>query len=401
MQLTEKHIIKRNSPLYGECERICLASKNIYNRALYLIRQDYEKNQSYNALNNIYKIMQDEECYKQLPAKVSQQTLRMVKATMASFFGHLKVRKQGEKINTPHFLHKTKGRYVTRFSIQSVSKKIFDKNHKVKLSGCDLEVHTLITKYDSIDCVRVVPQNNGERYVFEIVYTVEDTPRLPNNRTYAAIDLGVSNLATMVSNKDGFQPLIINGKPLKSINQYYNKRKAQLQSKLEGRAKSSKRIRRLTLKRNDKVNDYMHKASRQIVDTLSENDIRCLIIGKNDGWKQEVNVGSANNQNFVSIPHSRFIGMLTYKCERRGIEVRLQEESYSSKCSFLDMEEVGKHEEYVGKRVKRGLFKSSDGRFINADVNGAYNIMRKAVPSTVRRGIEGFVVTPRTIAVRN
>lgn len=399
MQLTERHIIKRGNPMFSECERICFASKNIYNRSLYLIYQEYERDKTCNVLNNIYSVMQKEECYRQLPSKVAQQTLRMVKATMSSFFGHLKVAKQGEKVRTPRFLHKEKGRYVARFSIQSVSKKVFDKAHKVKLSGCELEVPTRIENLSDIACIRIVPQ--CERYAFEIVYNVEDVPKMKSNRTYAAIDLGVGNLATVVSNKDGFQPVIINGKPLKSMNQFFNKRKAHYMGKLPKNRKTSKRIRRLCTKRDDKVNNYLHKASRKIVQMLEENDIRCLVVGKNDGWKQKADIGKANNQNFVSIPHSRFVGMLAYKCERRGIEVRLQQESYTSKCSFLDLESVEKHDEYKGRRIKRGLFRASDGRTINADVNGAYNILRKAVPSVTAKGIEGFVVNPRIVPIPN
>ena len=388
---------KQSNPMFIECENICFASKNIYNRSLYLIKSEYEENKSYNNLNNLYSIMQSEDCYKQLPSKVSQQTLRMVVATMKSFFEHLKVAEKGEKVNTPHFLHKTKGRYIARYSIQSISKKVFDKAHKVKLSGCNIEVYTKIQDFADIACVRVVPKLN--RYVIEIVYNVADTPKLRNNRTYASIDLGIDNLVTMVSNKEGFQPILINGKPLKSMNQYYNKRLAHYKSKLEKKQKTSKRIKSLTNKRTDKVNDYMHKASKKIVDTLVQNDICCLVIGKNDGWKQEVNIGKANNQNFVSLPHSRFVSMLTYKCERKGIEVRLQEESYTSKCSFLDNESIEKHDEYVGKRVKRGLFRSKEGKLINADVNGAYNILRKAVPRAVAKGIEGLVVIPQRITL--
>ena len=132
---------------------------------------------------------------------------------------------------------------------------------------------------------------------------------------------------------------------------------------------------------------------------MVQNDIHCLVIGKNDGWKQEANIGKANNQNFVSIPHSRFVEMISYKCERKGIEVRLQEESYTSKCSFLDNESIEKHETYVGKRIKRGLFRSGEGKLINADVNGAYNILRKAIPSVMTKGIEGLVVIPQKIVL--
>lgn len=205
----------------------------------------------------------------------------------------------------------------------------------------------------------------------------------------------------MVSTKKDFQPLIFNGRPLKSMNQYYNKKRSHLKSKLPKRKKSSRRLRKLNLKRNDKVNDYLHKTSKKIVDILVDNDIRCLVIGKNDGWKQKTNMKKENNQNFVSIPHSRFVDMLIYKCERKGIDIRLQEESYTSKCSFLDLEDICHHDKYVGRRVKRGLFKSSDGTFINADVNGAYNILRKAITSVTTKGTEGFVVNPKIIMILN
>lgn len=400
MQLTERHIINKKNTMFEECERMCLLSKNIYNRSLYLIYKDFDNNQSYNALNNLFSIMQNEECYRQLPSKVAQQTLRMVKTTMSSFFTLLKEKKKGETINRPHYLNKKKGRYVARFSNQSISKKVFNASHKVKLSGCEIEVTTRVKDFASIACIRLVPQ--FERYVFEIVYNIEDTSKLKNNRTYASIDLGVDNLATLVSNKHGFQPIIVNGRPLKSMNQFYNKRKAHYMSKLEKNKYTSNRIKRITNKRNDKVNDFMHKASRLVVNTLVKNDIRCLVIGKNDGWKQDCNIGKTNNQNFVSIPHSRFVFMLKYKCEIVGIDVRLQEESYTSKCSFLDLESVEKHDTYQGKRLKRGLFRSSDGRIINADVNGSYNILRKAFPSVVNtKGIEGFVVTPKRITLLN
>lgn len=403
MQLTERHIIRQaQKEAFAECEAICFASKNIYNRATYLIRKDYEDNESYDVLDNLYSIMQKEECYRQLPSKVAQQTLRMVKATWASFFGLIKAKQEGryeEDVNVPKFLPKKDGRYVTRYSIQSVSKKVFDKAHKVKLSGTNIEVFTKIENLSDIACVRIVPQKG--RYVVEIVYNVEDVQKQRSNRTYASIDLGVNNLATMVSNKRGFKPLIINGRPLKSMNQYYNKKKAHLQSKLPKGRYSSKRMNKLNNKRNDKISDYMHKASKRIVQELKRNDIRCLVIGKNDGWKQNSDMNKKNNQNFVSIPHSRFVGLLTYKCEREGIEVRTTEESYTSKCSFLDNEEICKHEEYMGKRIKRGLFKSADGTLINADVNGAYNILKKAIPSAFAKGIEGLVVVPRIIAIPN
>ena len=154
---------------------------------------------------------------------------------------------------------------------------------------------------------------------------------------------------------------------------------------------------KLSNKRNNKVNDYLHKASKYIVSDLQSKCITTLIIGKNMGWKTQCNIGKQNNQNFVQIPHSRFIDMLIYKCEKVGITVKLQEESYTSKCSFLDMEEICKHDTYFGKRVKRGVYISKNSVIINADVNGSYNILRKAIPSVFRHGIEGFVVSPLVV----
>lgn len=176
------------------------------------------------------------------------------------------------------------------------------------------------------------------------------------------------------------KPQIINGKPLKSINQYYNKKKSKLQeiqSRQQGKKKSTNRMQAITLKRNHKIVDYLHKASRIIVNQLVSNDISVLIIGYNKGWKQDIMIGKQNNQNFVSIPFLKFIQMVTYKCVLAGIQVELQEESYTSKCSFVDKEEVKKHKQYQGKRIKRGLYQTKEGKFINADVNGSYNIMKK------------------------
>ena len=189
---------------------------------------------------------------------------------------------------------------------------------------------------------------------------------------------------------------------MKSINQYYNKRLAYYKSKLEtvNKKKTSHRVKRLTNKRNNKVNYYLHKASKYIVSDIQSKGITTLVIGKNTEWKNECSIGKANNQNFIQIPHSRFIDMLSYKCEKVGIKVKLQEESYTSKCSFLDGEEICKHEVYMGRRIKRGLFVSKDGRKINADVNGSYNIMRKAIPNAFANGIEGVGVHPLVLTIK-
>ena len=173
---------------------------------------------------------------------------------------------------------------------------------------------------------------------------------------------------------------LVNGRPLKSINQYYNKRKAHLTSLLEkGGLKSSKRSRRLEMKRNCKLKDYLHKASRRVVELMEQNNIGTCFIGHNKDWKQEVEMGKKNNQNFVSIPYSLLINMLRYKIEEKGGQLIELNESYTSKCSFLDNEEVCKHETYKGKRMKRGLFLSSKSKTLNADINGSLNILKRGI----------------------
>ena len=198
-----------------------------------------------------------------------------------------------------------------------------------------------------------------------------------DNGRYCSIDLGVNNLSTIGSNI--LKPIIINGKPLKSINQYYNKKLAKLKSELKNEKKTSRRIKSLTVKRNNKVNDYLHKASKLIVNYLVSNNISTLVIGKNKEWKQNANIGKRNNQNFIQIPHTRFIEMLTYKCKLEGIPLIIKEESYTSKCSFIDNEPIKKQKVYIGKRIKRGLFETKEKRLINADLNGSLNILRKVV----------------------
>ena len=217
-----------------------------------------------------------------------------------------------------------------------------------------------------------------------------------DNKKYYSIDLGINNLMTITSNT-GLNPSIVNGRPLKSMNQYFNKSKAFYQSELKKKQKKqkfSRNLEKLTLKRENKMNDYLHKSSKFLIDSCLKNDINTIIIGYNKFWKQKVKMGKKTNQSFVSIPFYRLIEFISYKAKLEGINVILNEESYTSKCSFLDLEDVKKHENYQGKRVKRGLFKSSKGILINADVNASYNIMRKVVPNLFKDGIEGVSAHP-------
>lgn len=393
MILVEQHIIKKSDKRYEELDKLCFLSKNLYNAGLYAVRQhffEHKKFLNYVTLDK-FLVKENNKDYRKLPSKVAQQTLKLVEQNFKSFFNRLKVKKKDEIVNIPKYLKRDNGRFVVTYTNQAISKKEI-KNGIVKLSKVN---STIETKQTNIQQVRVVPKNNF--IVVEVLYLVEDKEKLVDNKRYCSIDLGVNNLATIGSNV--IKPFIINGKPLKSINQYYNKKLSKLKSKLKNEKKSSNRIKSITFKRNNKIKDYLHKASTILVNHLVSNDINTLIIGSNKEWKQDINIGKRNNQNFVQIPHSRFINLLKYKCELKGINVLIVEESYTSKCSFLDDEDIKKQASYKGKRVKRGLFKTERGILINADVNGALNILRKVVGKFSYNLIE-VCSTPSVITVK-
>jgi len=380
MRLVEQHIIKASDSRYPELADLLFKSKNLYNSALYQVRQHFFREGKflpYEELNKSFVKTRQSDYYA-LPTKVAQQTLKMVDQNFKSFFALLKLKNSQARI--PRYLDKA-GRFQLIYTAQAISKVELRKGF-IKLSGTSVSLHT---KQSRVQQVRLIPK--GNHICIEVVYLVDDVPLQANNSRYASIDLGVNNLACLTSNVIG--PLIINGKPLKSVNQFFNKRRAALMSQLSEKRKTSRRIRTLTHKRNCKIKDYLHKASRQIINHLVSNNISTLVIGKNDGWKQEINIGAVNNQNFVSIPHNQFVKMLEYKAKLEGIRVIRQEESYTSKCSFLDNEEVRRQDVYCGQRVSRGLFKAMSGKIINADCNGSLNILRKAVPNIeIDNGIE-------------
>jgi putative transposase len=247
---------------------------------------------------------------------------------------------------------------------------------------------------DKLMQTRFIPK--GKNYVMEIVYETDIPDIVENkNNNIVGIDLGVDNLAT-VSNNIGVQPFIINGKPLKSINQYYNKKMSELKSelKLNHDMEWSNRLQRLTTKRNNKVYDYVHKASKYIVDWCVQNNIDTVVIGRNKNWKQESDMGKRVNQNFISIPFEQFIQKIKYKCENNGINFIETEESYTSGTSFLDGEKPVKENYDKSRRITRGLFKTKGGELINADLNGAYQIIHKVFPNAFSDGIEGVGLHP-------
>lgn len=370
MILTERHIIKKSNSLYNELDNLCFLSKNLYNITLYTVRQYFFKNEKYISWVNVNNqfIKEKQVDYYALPCKVSQQTLKMVDQNMKSFFNALKAK--NSKPRLPKYLDKTKGRFLVTYTNQAISKSELKKGYIV-LSKTNVKIKT---KVKDVQQVRIVPKNNI--IVVEVLYKVNCKENKGLTKKYCGVDLGLNNLMSCAFNN--VRPLIISGKPLKSINWHYNKEKARLQSLLKNRY-TSKRINSLTIKRNNRVNDYLHKASRIFVNYLVSNGITDVVIGYNKEWKQGINIGKVNNQNFVGIPHYKLLNMVTYKCEKEGITVHTTEESYTSKCSFLDNEKICKHEKYKGRRIKRGLFKSSSGKLINADINGALNILKKVI----------------------
>ena len=390
MILTERHIIKQSNSLYNELDNLCFLSKNLYNSALYTVRQFYFTNKKYFnwiKVNNQF-VSEKQQDYYALPCKVSQQTLKMVDQNMKSFFNAIKVKNSKPKL--PKYLDKIKGRFVVTYTNQAISKKALQ-NGYIELSKTNIKLKTNVK---NVKQVRIVPRNNF--IVVEILYEVRSKLHNNSKETYCGIDFGLNNLITCSFQNDS--PLIMKGKPLKSINWHYNKEKSRLQSLLDNGKKTSKKIQNITLKRNNRINDYLHKTTKIFVNYLVSKKINNVVIGYNKEWKQGINIGRVNNQNFVQIPYYKLLNMLTYKCEMEGISVIVTEESYTSKCSFLDDEDICKHEEYVGKRIKRGLYKASDGRLINADVNGALNILKKVIGKFEYNSIKvcstPLVVTP-------
>jgi putative transposase len=398
LNLVERHAYKPQHSDYAELDHICFLSKNLYNATLYAVRQHYFNTGqylNYNAVNLDFTHSSQPD-YIALPRKVSKMTQKLVDKNFVSFFALLKAKKAGTlphgfNVRIPKYKHKEKGRQIVHYDKQALS--VVEAGF-VKLSGTNIKIRT---QRQDIRFVRVVPKENGIIMV-EIGYRQET--RLKQVGTTAAIDLGVDNLATVTS--PSFKPFILNGKPMKSVNQYYNKRLAELKSRQDlscSKRKSTKRIRALTNKRNNKINDYMHKATRDITNQLDSKQVVKLVVGYNKGWKQDVNLGNKTNQNFVQIPFLRFIQMLVYKCELAGIEVTTVNEAYTSKCSFLDNEPIGKHKSYMGRRVKRGLYKSANGVEINADVNASYNILSKVAENLNRNSVE-MCSTPLVFTIK-
>jgi len=362
--------------------RLCHLSKNLYNEGNFLIRREFFNNGKWIHYHSLYHSIKSSENYHQLPAQTAQQVLKLLERNWTSFFRAIKVWGKAKdkflgKPKLPHYKPKN-GEFMLFFTNQQVKMK--DKVLKFP-KKVGLEVETRLPDITDLREVRIIPKGVG--YVLEIVYNKKIDPKPLNKNRILAIDLGVRNLITAVNN-NGLKPFVVKGGVIKSINQNYNKQKARIQSTYDRQGiKTGKTLQRLTVKRNKKINDYFHKSSKKIVDYCMNNDIGTIVIGYNPEWKQSCRIGKRNNQNFVTIPYYKLIHQLEYKSEEQGIIVIKQEENHSSKCSFLDDEPIVHHDNYLGRRISRGLFKSHQDIVINADVNGAYNILKKALLNAI------------------
>ena len=387
-------------PLSKQISSLCHLSKNLYNEGNYLIRQELFSNKKWVKYNQLNKQLKNSENYKTLPAQTSQQILQLLDKNYKSFFNSIKEygkhpEKFKEQPKIPRYKQKD-GESLLIFTNQQAKIK---NGWLILPKKVGLKLKTRIK--NRLREVRIIPKGVG--YVVEIVYEKNVKKIKRNKKGIVGIDIGVRNLVTMVNNI-GVQPIVVKGGIAKSINQYYNKQKGVLQSIYDKQdIKTGEKMQRLIVKRERKLNDLFHKISRYIVEWCVQHSIDRIVIGHNDNWKQNVNMGRTINQNFVNIPFNKLIQMITYKAEEQRIEVVLQDESHTSKCSFLDNETVEHHEEYMGKRMSRGVFRSKNGIIINADVNGGYNIVRKAFPKAYQKwnadGVEGVGLHPVRINV--
>jgi putative transposase len=407
MQLVEQHVIRKADPRHAAIDRAAFASKHLYNAANYLVRQAFIREGVYLDYVAVFHRIKDHDAYCALPRKVSNDVLRQLDRNWRAFFAaraawEADPSKFLGQPRLPRYKDKQQGRNLLIYDLQAIS---LTGLRRGEIIPSQLGI-SIWTKQTTVKQVRIVPRKGY--YVVEVIYERDPVPAAVNPSLCAGIDIGLNNLAALTSNKAGFAPRLVNGRPVKSINQYYNKRKAQLQHKL-GTTGTTAQMERLTAHRTRQIDHYLHTASRRIVDLLVAEGIGTLVIGKNPLWKQETNMGRRNNQNFVTVPHARFIEMLVYKAQLVGIQVKITEESYTSKASFLDADLLPIHDAakpapiFSGKRVKRGLYRAASGQQFNADVNGSYNILRKVLPDAfgnVGKGIAGAAVHPVRLPVR-
>lgn len=414
MYLTVKQQVKHLSKKeYLDIKELCHVAKNLTNEAIYNIRQYYFDNNEYLSYEKNYKLLKSSDDYKILNSNTAQQILKEVDGSFKSFFNLLRLAKQGnynyKDIRLPHYLPKDSFTTLVIGFVRIKDNKLlipFSNLYKKTHKPISINMPPILAD-KKIKEIRIIPKVNAR--FFEIQYTYEECieQKKLNNQNALAIDLGINNLCTCItSNGSSF---IIDGKRLKSINQWYNKENAKLQS-----IKDKQGIDNITLRqsiilnnRNNKINDYMSKTARYIVDYCINNDIGNIVVGYNETFQRNSDIGKRNNQTFVNIPYGKLRDKLEYLSKLYGINIIKQEESYTSKASFFDKDNIpiycdNNHNAYSfsGQRIKRGLYKTGSNKLINADINGALNIMRKS--SVVDMNIlysRGEVDTPIRIRI--
>ena len=403
MILCERHIINKSHPFYDECDNLTFLAKNLYNSTLYYQRDSFFNKdfKNYYDVNRVFTYGNQKD-YRALPSKVSKQVQMLVDKSFKSYFALVKKKLNGDcsrSVRIPRYLNKTSGRCVVPYPKDALSLK---NEGFVKLSKTDVAIKTKVSK-KNIQGARIVPK--GNHFVIEILYKVSRKPlKSDKPKRVAFVDPGLNNLMTVTSNC--FSPMIYNGKPLKAINQLSNKTIATLRSKLseQGLIMSSL-LQSVYNKRSRRLTDLTHKITTQLVNQLDSYNIDTVIFGHNIGQKQDIKLGKVTNQNFVQIPFTQLMNQLRYKCELRGIRFIVTEESYTSKCSFIDEESICKNPNYQGKRLKRGLFETSSRKLINADVNGSLNIGRKYLTKVnmytkeLHEDLVRFMVNPKVVTV--
>ena len=393
MYLTVKQQVKHLSKEdYKTLRDLCHIAKNLANQAIYNVRQYYFTEGEYLNYQKNYVLLKSSDNYKALNSNMAQQILKEVDGSFKSFFGLLKLAKKGkysfEDCRLPNYLPKDGYTTLVIGFVRLNGDKLilpFSQSYKKTHKAIEIKIPPILAD-KKIKEIRIIPKANARFFEIQYIYEAECIQRNLNTSNALAIDLGINNLATAVSSMG--KSFIIDGRRLKSINQWFNKENARLQGIKEKQNFGSKRTKRqktIARNRNNRVNDYMSKVARKVIDYCIKNNIGTLVVGYNETFQQGADIGKVNNQNFVNIPYGKLREKLEYLCELNGITYVKQEESYTSKASFWDKDDIPVYNEdnpqsyvFSGKRVHRGLYKCSNGKTLNADVNGALNILCKS-----------------------
>ena len=392
MYLTIKQQPKLNKSDYDTLLELCRYAKNLYNEGLYNCRQYYFNEGEYLNYEKNYHLLKNSENYKMLNSNMAQQILKEVDGSFQAFFGLLKLAKKGRysyrDIKLPQYLRK-EGYFtlVIGFVRLNENKLLIPMSNSFRKTHKKIEIRIPPVLLDKkVKEIRIIPRSDGR--FFEIQYTYEAYSDIREELDFnkaLSIDVGINNLATCVTSEGN--SFILDGRKLKSINQWYNKNNSRLQSIKDKQhiTVKTKQQSRLERKRNNQINDYISKCARHIINYCLDNRIGNIVIGYNPTLQKESDLGRSNNQTFVNIPFGRLKDKLEYLSEYYGIHLIKQEESYTSKASFFDRDDIPFYnddnpKEYVfsGVRVKRGLYQTSEGRYLNADINGALNILKKS-----------------------